>query len=46
VQDPLAEFILGENPAAGSTFEATYNEKAGKLEIKLASKSKADAKKK
>lgn len=46
IEDPLAEFILGENPAAGSTFEATFDKKAGKLEIKLVAKSKADAKKK
>lgn len=46
IEDPLAEYILGENPAEGSILEANYNEKEGKLEIKLSKKPKADAKKK
>ena len=46
IEDPLAEFILGENPAPGSTLEANFNEKEGRLDIKLAKKPKADAKKK
>ena len=46
IEDPLAEFILGENPAEGSVFEADLNTKDNKLNIKLSTKSKADSKKK
>ena len=45
IEDPLAEFILGQNPSEGAIFEADYDKGAEKLSIKL-SDTKADAKKK
>ncbi len=46
IEDPLAEFILGESPTEGAVFEADYSKDDEKLTIKLSGSSKADAKKK
>ncbi len=45
IEDPLAEFILNENPPEGSTFEATMAKDGKSLVINLAKKEKSDAKK-
>jgi len=38
LEDPLAEFILNENPAEGSEFIATMNEKEGRLDVGFSKK--------
>ncbi|MEM9888503.1 MAG: AAA family ATPase, partial [Bacteroidota bacterium] len=43
IEDPLAEFILNENPSEGSVFEAVLNEDESNLEIKLAAEVETDA---
>jgi ATP-dependent Clp protease ATP-binding subunit ClpC len=43
IEDPLAEFILGENPAEGTVFEAVMNKAEDGLEIKFSKKVKTDA---
>ena len=35
IEDPLAEFILGENPAEGSVFKAVLDKKENKLKITI-----------
>ncbi len=45
LEDPLAEFILNENPAEGSIFEAVMNKTEDGLEIKLSKKSSTNVKK-
>jgi len=42
IEDPLAEFILNENPAEGSTFEASLNKEKSGLVINIPKKSKKD----
>ena len=44
IEDPLAEFILNENPAAGSVFEALMNKQGDALIIKLSKKVNTDVK--
>jgi ATP-dependent Clp protease ATP-binding subunit ClpC len=44
LEDPLAEFILSENPAEGSKFKAVMNSKKEGLKIQLASKVNTDVK--
>jgi ATP-dependent Clp protease ATP-binding subunit ClpC len=43
IEDPLAEFILNENPAEGTTFEASLNEDKDGLVITIAKEVKTDA---
>ena len=38
LEDPLAEFILNENPAEGSEFIATMNEKEARLDVGFSKK--------
>ncbi len=45
IEDPLAEFILNENPPEGSVFEAAMAKDGKSLVINLAKKEKSDAKK-
>lgn len=45
IEDPLAEFILGENPPEGSILEAVYNEKENKLDIAIQKEMKSDVQK-
>jgi ATP-dependent Clp protease ATP-binding subunit ClpC len=45
IEDPLAEFILGEGPAEGSVLEAELNEKDNKLVIKIKDAAKSDVNK-
>lgn len=42
IEDPLAEFLLNENPARGSKLEAVLNSENTGLEIKLAKPVKTD----
>jgi ATP-dependent Clp protease ATP-binding subunit ClpC len=42
IEDPLAEFILNETPAEGSTFEAVLGQDKASLEITLLSEVKTD----
>jgi ATP-dependent Clp protease ATP-binding subunit ClpC len=42
IEDPLAEFILNEGPAEGSTFEATMNEDKDGLIVTLAKEIETD----
>jgi len=42
LEDPLAEFILGENPAEGSKFKAVMNKEKDGLKIQLVSKVNTD----
>ncbi len=44
IEDPLAEFILNENPAIGSTLEASMNKDGDALIIKLSKKVNTDVK--
>jgi len=44
IEDPLAEFILGENPAPGSVFLASVDESGEKLIISMKKTSKSDVK--
>ncbi len=44
IEDPLAEFILNENPPAGSVFIATKNDKSDDLTISMKKTSKTDVK--
>ncbi|MBL7830532.1 MAG: ATP-dependent Clp protease ATP-binding subunit [Saprospiraceae bacterium] len=44
VEDPLAEFILTENPPAGSVFIANVNDKGDQLTITMKKTSKTDVK--
>lgn len=44
IEDPLAEFILNENPAEGSSFEAVMDEKQEGLTITLSKETKKDVK--
>jgi ATP-dependent Clp protease ATP-binding subunit ClpC len=44
IEDPLAEFILNENPAAGSILEALMNKDGDALVIKLSKKVNTDVK--
>ena len=46
LEDPLAEFILGENPVEGSIFEAVMNKEKDGLNIKLSKKVNTDVKEK
>lgn len=41
IEDPLAEFILNENPQEGSTFSAVMNDEKTGLKITLLSETKA-----
>jgi ATP-dependent Clp protease ATP-binding subunit ClpC len=43
IEDPLAEFILGENPAEGTILEAVMNKEEDGLEIKFSKEVKTDA---
>jgi ATP-dependent Clp protease ATP-binding subunit ClpC len=43
IEDPLAEFLLNENPAEGSVLEATLNEDGSGLIVTLAKAVKSDA---
>ena len=43
LEDPLAEFILGENPNEGSVFEAVMNDDGESLSIVLAKEVNTDA---
>ena len=45
IEDPLAEFILNENPPEGSSFEASINKENDGLVISLAKKVNTDVKK-
>ncbi|MCB0663590.1 MAG: ATP-dependent Clp protease ATP-binding subunit, partial [Saprospiraceae bacterium] len=45
IEDPLAEFILGEGPAEGSALEADLNEEDNKLVIKTKDAAKSDVNK-
>ena len=45
IEDPLAEFILNENPADGSAFEAVMNKTKDGLVISLSKKVNTEAKK-
>lgn len=45
IEDPLAEFILSENPPEGSILEASLNTESGKLEINLSKSIASDVKK-
>jgi len=45
LEDPLAEFILNENPTEGSVFEAVMNKTEDGLEIKLSKKTSTNVKK-
>ncbi len=38
LEDPLAEFILGENPVEGSIFDVTLNKEGDELKVKLSKK--------
>ena len=44
IEDPLAEFILNENPAAGCVLEALMNKEGDALIIKLSKKVNTDVK--
>ncbi len=44
IEDPLAEFILNENPAEGSVFEAVLNEEGDGLSIASAKDVQSDVK--
>lgn len=44
IEDPLAEFILNENPVAGSVFEALMNKEGDGLIIKYSKKVNTDVK--
>ncbi|MEL6925031.1 MAG: AAA family ATPase, partial [Bacteroidota bacterium] len=46
LEDPLAEFILNENPAEGSIFDAVLNKAKDGLEIKRSKKVNTDVKEK
>jgi len=46
LEDPLAEYILNENPAEGSAFEAVMNKEKDGLDIKLSKKVNKDVKEK
>ena len=41
LEDPLAEFILNQNPAEGATLEAVLKKALGVLQIRLSKKSKS-----
>jgi ATP-dependent Clp protease ATP-binding subunit ClpC len=43
IEDPLAEFILGENPAEGTILEAVMNKEEDGLEITFSKEVKTDA---
>ena len=43
IEDPLAEFLLNENPAEGTTLEALMNEEGTGLKIAIAKALKTDA---
>ncbi len=43
IEDPLAEFILGENPEEGTVLDAVLNKEKDGLEIKFSKKIKTDA---
>ena len=43
IEDPLAEFILGENPAEGTILEEVMNKEEDGLEIKFSKEVKTDA---
>ena len=45
IEDPLAEFILNQNPADGSVFIATLNKEEDGLDISLSKKGVSDVKK-
>ena len=45
IEDPLAEFILNENPAEGATFQADLEKGGEKLVITMAKSKKSDVNK-
>ncbi len=45
IEDPLAEFILNENPQDGSTFKAVLNKEGDQLEIAIEAPKNTDVKK-
>ena len=46
IEDPLAEFILNENPAEGSVFQAMLNKEGDALDITLSEEVNTDVKEK
>ena len=43
IEDPLAEFLLNENPAEGTHLQAVMNKEKNGLDIKIAKAVKTDA---